>query len=204
MTTRIDAGAASIAAPGHRSYTTHRTYTAFALFVCLSGCATFRVQTDYDPAVDFARLRTYAWQARAPRTDADPRVHNDLLDGRVRAAVDRVLQARGYQPAGDADADFRVAYIVTIEPRTDIHTIPVSYGWGWWGVMATETYVDQYEQGTLLLDVIDTDSNKLIWRGSAAARVVEDRTPEQRTQRVNEAVEKILERFPPTRKSTQE
>jgi hypothetical protein len=86
---------------------------------------------------------------------------------------------------------------VTIDTRTDLNTVPVGYGWGWWGFAGTETYVDQYEQGTLILDVIDAGSNKLIWRGSAAARVVDDKTPEERTRRVNEAVEKILERFPP-------
>lgn len=172
---------------------------AALIIVCASSCATVRVQTDYDPAADFTRLRSYAWQPRPPRADADPRISNDLLDARIRSAVDRVLQARGYQVTTDATPDFHVAYIVTIDTRTDIHTVPVSYGWGWWGVMGTETYVDRYEQGTLLLDIIDTGSNKLIWRGSAAARVVDDDSPEERTRRVNDAVEKILERFPPQR-----
>jgi hypothetical protein len=173
-------------------------WTYAAVLLCISGCATIRIDTDYDPAADFTRLRTYAWQPHPTGAGGDPRINNDLLDARVRTAVDRVLQARGYQPSGEADPDFRVSYIVTVDTKTDIHTVPVSYyGWGWWGFAATETYVDRYEQGTLILDVIDASSNKLIWRGSAAARVVEDSTPAHRTQRVNEAVEKILERFPP-------
>lgn len=170
-----------------------------ALGVCLlaGGCASLGVRTDYDPAADFRRLRTYAWQPRAERAAGDPRVDNDLVDARLRGAVDRVLQARGYQARADAPPDFHVAYILTIEAKTDVRSIPVSYGWGWWGVYGAETYVDQYEQGTLLIDVIDSGTNKLIWRGSAQARVVDNETPEERTQRVNEAVEKILERFPP-------
>jgi hypothetical protein len=167
------------------------------LLGCLSGCATIRVQTDYDPAADFSHLHTYAWQPRDQRADADPRTNNDLLDGRVRAAVDRGLQARGYEIATDHTPDFRVAYIVMIDTKTDIRSIPVSYGWGAWGIVGTETYVDRYDEGTLLLDVIDTSTNKLIWRGSAAARVMSYDSPEENTQRVNEAVGKILERFPP-------
>jgi hypothetical protein len=159
---------------------------------------TLRVQTDYDPAADFTRLRTYAWQPHPARADGDPRINNDLVDTRVRTAVDRVLHARGYQAVAEGEPDFRVSYIVTLDTKTDIHTVPVSYGWGWWGFPATETYVDQYEQGTLILDVINASTNKLIWRGSAAARVVEGGTPKQRTQRINEAVERILERFPPS------
>jgi hypothetical protein len=170
----------------------------------MSGCVPFYVHTDYDPAVDFTYFRTYAWQPRTEQPNADPRLNNDIMDSRVRTAVERVLQARGYQPATDVPPDFRVAYYLLIEPRTEVYSFPVTYGWGywgWWGWYGTETYVDQYELGTLIIDVIDAGTNRLIWRGSAAARVVYDESPEERTQRVNEAVEKILERFPPTKPS---
>jgi hypothetical protein len=50
----------------------------------------------------------------------------------------------------------------------------------------------------LLIDVIARDRENLIWRGSGQARVHERGTPEQRQERAQEAVEAILENFPPT------
>jgi hypothetical protein len=60
--------------------------------------------------------------------------------------------------------------------------------------------VDQYEEGTLFIDVIDPKRNTMIWRGSATARVTPDLTPEERETRIGEAVRAILAKFPPPAK----
>ena len=57
--------------------------------------------------------------------------------------------------------------------------------------------VDQYEEGTLLLDFVSPRDRQLIWRGSAQSRLRDIKTPEKREARVREVVGKILERFPP-------
>ena len=54
-----------------------------------------------------------------------------------------------------------------------------------------------YRQGALVLDFIDTASNEVIWKGVATVYLSKDLTPEKIDDRVNEAVEKILENFPP-------
>ena len=41
-------------------------------------------------------------------------------------------------------------------------------GWRWGGFGEATTYVDNYEVGTLVIDMFDTRSKKLIWRGSAS------------------------------------
>jgi len=57
--------------------------------------------------------------------------------------------------------------------------------------------VYEYEQGTLILDFIDTSSNQLIWRATAKAIISPASTPEKQTKKVNDAVNTILEHFPP-------
>ena len=41
------------------------------------------------------------------------------------------------------------------------------------------------------------DVYELVWRGVGEARLYENRTPEQRAERMREAVENILDEFPP-------
>ena len=73
-----------------------------------------------------------------------------------------------------------------------------SYGRrGWYGAGSSHTTVRQYEQGTLLLDLIDPESKQLIWRGTGQTRLRDLKTPEEREARVREVVDRILERFPP-------
>jgi hypothetical protein len=47
------------------------------------------------------------------------------------------------------------------------------------------------------LDFVDAKTKKLLWRGSGKARVGDAKTPEKRQKLINEAVEKILKKFPP-------
>ena len=49
----------------------------------------------------------------------------------------------------------------------------------------------------MIVDIVDTDTHKLIWRGTARKVLDTNPTPEQRTATVNAAVAKILADFPP-------
>jgi hypothetical protein len=64
----------------------------------------------------------------------------------------------------------------------------------------TTTYVRQYEEGTLVLDIVNAKSNQLMWRGSAQAEINRQLKPEEREKRLQEAIGKILAQFPPKKK----
>lgn len=170
--------------------------------LCAFGCSSLQVGYDYDPSVDFSRYRTWYWLP--PTSDGDPRTSNDLLNARIRNAVEEALAAKGYRRAPTGEGDFGVGYHTAIEGKLDVRTIDTYYGygpgWGHYGGlggMGTETYVDQYDQGTLLLDVVDARTHRLAWRGSASARVVEGLQPEERAARIRKAVDEMLAKFPP-------
>jgi len=164
----------------------------------LAACAPMiQVRSDYDTTADFARLRTYRWLQTPSNAPRDPRIDNDLIQSRVRSAVNNELHARGYAEATD-DPDFRVTYHVMVRDKWDVQSFPVDYGYGLghWPA-ANDVRLAQYEEGTLMLDVIDSASNELIWRGSAQARIDPNRSPQERTELINSAVHRMLERFPP-------
>jgi hypothetical protein len=60
--------------------------------------------------------------------------------------------------------------------------------------------VDTYDVGTLLIDFISPQSNNVIWRGSGQSRIQELKTPEERQERIQDAVDRILKQFPPEKK----
>jgi len=167
-------------------------------------CSGIVVDSDYDPSADFTQLRTWSWLPHAGKSD-DPRLDNALLDSRIRAAVKSELDTKGYTLATSGTPDFQVTYHVSVEGKLDVNTVYRDYprggygrvghhrgGWGY-----AETSVREYDEGTLLLDVLQSGSGALLWRGSGVATVREESSPENRTKRINAAVKKILERFPP-------
>lgn len=176
-----------------------------------SACTSLPVQTDYDPAVNFSTLRTYAWLERQPAPGGDPRVDdNPLLHQRIHTAIDAGLQSAGYAVAEPAAADFLVSYYITIDKMTSVTYINNYWGYGpGWGSryyhntrpgyypVFSQPVMFEYEQGTLILDIIQPEGRRLVWRGSASGELDYSATPEERQQRLNRTVSAILAKFPP-------
>ena len=163
--------------------------------VLLAGCAgRMVIEVDQDPAVAFDAYRTYEWAPRL-RAIQDVRV-TPALRRQIRDDVDRNLTDRGYLRV-DSDADFTVSFQVTIEGQTIVQTLDGYVGSIWTEDLARPgTSLRRYEEGTLIIDALDGESERLIWRGSATAEVRQRVGVEDRSERVAEAVRKVLERFP--------
>ena len=162
----------------------------------LAGCGPMiDVRADYDTSADFARLRTYTWLQKPLDAPRDPRINNDLLDSRVHAAVNEELHAKGYTESTERP-DFRVTYHVILKEKLE----PSAYGYGLGSTsVAADVRAATYEEGMLLLDLVDGATNELVWRGSAQARIDPTRSPQERTELIKTVVHKMLEKFPPKR-----
>ena len=153
------------------------------------------VKTDYDRNAVFNRYKTYSWG----------RVHtqNPLLADRIRAAVTSALAAKGWtevESGGDVS-------IMAMEMTKEHQTLNTYYdnfggGWGWrWGggfgdSFGTSTTTEQtYKVGTLVVDLFDTSTKKLLWRGSATD-TLSDKS-DKNVKKLNSDVKKMFEDFPP-------
>jgi hypothetical protein len=121
------------------------------------------------------------------------------------AAIDREMQARGYQKSDNPD--LLVNFNANLQDKTKVSTTPAMgmsgyygyrgsyYGpWGGYG-MATETHVSQYTEGTVNIDLVDADRKQLVWEAVGVGRIRDD-TFDNLEQKVNEAVPKFFEQFP--------
>jgi Domain of unknown function (DUF4136) len=163
-------------------------------------CSGVRVTTDYDPSADFSGVRSYAWLDEQSGVEGDRPDVASLLDRRVRGAIETELQGKGIARVDRSAAKVLVTYHLGVEKKLDVNTINSGYGYGrygrYGGIHSTTT-VTEYQEGTLLIDLVDPTSKQLVWRGAGQARIREYSTPEEREQRVGEAVKLILEKFPP-------
>ena len=178
-----------------------RVVSALVLLFALAACSSVEVKQDWDPGANFAALHSWGWQSSTPVLTGNARLDDPLVHSRIQNALAQTLRAKGYTQTA-TKPDFLVTYHIAIEQKLDAQTIYTGYGpyRGWYGVGGTQTVVDQYDQGTLLVDFIDPGSNNVIWRGTAQSRLQELKTPEEREARVNDAVERLLNQFPPPEK----
>ena len=152
------------------------------------------VKTDHDPTASFASYKTYYW------AKADPVPGNDIVNQRVTSAIDQQLAAKGWTKVPETQADVAVAAHGSTEQQKSLDTFYSGGmgGWGYrgWGGMGTATTtVNTYTNGTLLVDMFDAKTKKLVWRGTATATVSSD--PKKNAQKIQKAAEKLFKGFPP-------
>jgi hypothetical protein len=149
-------------------------------------------------------LKTFSWK---PDKDNEyGLIDNDLVDKRIRSAIEGNLLAQGYQQIDSEQADFYISYHMMVEQKVSTSNVSTgvtigrssrgSYGGIGVGIGSGGT-VRAYEQGTLLIDVTEVSSGELIWRGISTQIVSEHSNPEKTTENVNATVEKLLQQFPP-------
>jgi hypothetical protein len=153
----------------------------------LAGCSSLSVGTDYDTKADFSAYKTWSF---AGGTTNDERISKELLEDRLEKALPPALAARGLTAA--EPGDLKVSYYAAVKDKIDIATYPSTYR-HWQG----ETYVTQYEEGTLILDLVDAKDQRLVWRGTARDEVNLLAAPEEREAKLREAITKLLEQYPP-------
>jgi hypothetical protein len=172
------------------------------MLVCASllatGCSSISVHHDYDTAADFATYRTYDWIEQHASLSGDARAaqqRNSLLDNRIRGAVDDELAKEGLSIDAN-DPDLYVVYHVGIQDKIDVTDWGYSYSGRYWGY-GRDVDVYAYQEGTLIVDLIDSNGEHLVWRGTAQATVQSNPTPEKSEKRIRDAIAKMFQRYPP-------
>lgn len=175
----------------------------------ISACATDYVATDYNPNQDFSKYKNYAWLKKEEKNNAKV---SELDRNRIKAAIDHVLAQKVYSLTDEKSASFLISYFVTVEQKRSRSSNSYGYvGYGGYGphggvgvsmgfpLNNSENY---YDEGTLIIDIIDATDNKLIWRGSVSREIYDKTTPQEREKMINQSVTNILAKFPPGAEKT--
>lgn len=167
--------------------------TAGVVFVV--GCATIKVKSEYGKGVDWTRFQTYNWveQPENPFAYLTSKIDRKRIVKLIKVELDEKLQSRGYRLV-KTEPDFQVAYHANVKGK--IETAPLGYDSDLEMYAGREITVRDYQEGSLVLDFVDRKSNELIWRGIAVGAIQDvDRIESQ----IQEAVDKMLQSFPPRR-----
>jgi Domain of unknown function (DUF4136) len=158
--------------------------TALALAALTAGVVYAQhVTTDSDPAAPFATYKTYAW---TPGTASAI----SLSEQRIHDGVNAQLQAQGMTQV-DSNPNVFVATHVTTQ------TVPqvIAPGFGYWGFGGGMATVQTYTEGTLVVDLYDATTKKMVWRGVATATV--SSKPEKNAAKIDKSLAKMFARYPP-------
>jgi hypothetical protein len=182
--------------------------------VIVSACSGLTSSSDFDPArLDTMQTyQTWDWAYAKDGSVGDLRssdrlIDDPLLDKQIRGMVESSLLNKGYHRVDGGTPDFRVGYHVSINGRMDVSYINTYYGYGWggywgpygpsFGYVQTTPSVQEYREGTLIIDIVDGPANELAWRGVVQGEVHEKRAADERRDALAKAIDTALKDFPP-------
>lgn len=166
-----------------------------AVFLTAAGCATMSVSSHMEPGLTTSGYRTFAWGTPDPLPTGDPRLdQNPFFKDHIEGEVEKQLATRGFTLT-DQNPDLRIHYHAVITPRLDVNRIDHEYGYCYDPECTAR--VLEYEQGTLVLDIVDSRTNRVIWRGWAQHTIEAALKDQDRMAKdITEAVQRMLARFP--------
>jgi hypothetical protein len=137
----------------------------FALPALVAGaCATMIVGSHVARGVDFAGYRTFAWGPADALPTGDPRLDaNPFFHEHFRGLMERALEARGLRRATADGPDLLLHYHANISQRVEVNDAARGYCYG----EDCRATVIEFEEGTIVLDMVDTRTNRVVWRGWA-------------------------------------
>jgi len=163
-----------------------------------------RVVTDLNPEADFSAYRTYQLTEEPPTEEIDRVVFDDIVVARIRQAIDSVLAGKGYSEAREAP-DLLVSWHGGVDARAKYTGVGGRYGLPPYGSpypgfgYPASGRVGAWDQGTVLIEVVDAKDGDLVWRGLGQTTLYAESDAAKRQALTSKSIAKIMQDFPPAK-----
>jgi len=163
--------------------------TSLVVFALTAASLAQQVKTDYDRDANFSKYKTFSFEKIQTE---DP-----LWVDRIKSAVGASLTARGLSQV-DSGGDISVVAVGMTKTQQRLDTFYNGFGGGWrWGGRFGDatTTTETYQVGTLVVDLFDSNTKELLWRGSASGTV--SNKSESNIKNLDKGVQKMFKNYPP-------
>jgi hypothetical protein len=158
--------------------------------------ATLPAQTatiDYDHTVNFLKFKTYTWE-KLHATDPS-------IEDRITIALNRDMQGR-YMTEAAHGGDVSITAVDATQDQKEFSTFYDSLGsdftwarpWGS-GFMDSQATLNDIPVNTLIIDMYDPKTHKLLWRGSVTEPLAG--STDRKDNEIDKAVTMLIGKYPP-------
>ncbi|WP_316809978.1 DUF4136 domain-containing protein [Pedobacter heparinus] len=187
--------------------------TLLVLTATLSACSSYNYYAVSNKSMG-SQYKTYAWIPEG-KSKASKIYDNDVATDRIIESTSRELENRGLE-LNNKKPDILVRYTAVVNNETKHYNDPVYYNpparlspriayyrgrayryYSYYNPLpvyvGTETRKTQIKEGSIMLDLIDRKTSKVIWRGWAEGEV---NNPEKAINELPKVVENIFKKLP--------
>ena len=164
--------------------------------ISLSGCAS-TAQVRSAPGADIAGYDTFGF---VKQFGTDRAGYSSFLSTSLKSAATAALEAKGYKYT-DTNPQMLVNFSGKSQQKTEVTPGmgPGLLGFraGLYGGWAGYNAVEQYDEGTVIMDLVDASKNELVWEGST--NIVKNDMSQWTDKDVQKMVQTIMAQIPAAR-----
>jgi hypothetical protein len=158
----------------------------------LSSCVSVNVTSDYDSETNFSNYKTFAFYKKG----IDKSKISDLDKRRILRAIETELLAKGMTKS--TNPDMLVSIFAKSQKHVNVYNNSYWYP-HYYGHYNWHNNYSSYTKGTLMIDLIDKEGEKLLWQGVGKGALSHSKKVEKKEERIKEFVAEIMAVFPPTK-----
>lgn len=160
-----------------------------------------KVTTDHDKNANFQQYKTFDLY----KVENEKQSVSVLNLERIKNAVRSEIAKKGFQEVTQSP-DLLVNIITILKNKRSVTSNTDYYGYGgfyrpyyWGGGLGVSSYttydVQNYKDGSIIIDIIDAKTNKLVWEGIGNREI--DKPMDNADVEIPKDVASILAKFPP-------
>lgn len=166
----------------------------YLLLLLLAGCAApVRIVVDKDLDFNFSDHQRYHWKDATPIAQEETGYDPCAMEKRIHMAMNAALAKKGYDVC-PANAPLQLHYHIILENKNAAPTETCDYeSTTYWFRALTDP--NDYEAGTLIVDMVDVARGSVVWRGRAVS-VLDDEHSTDLQHELNRAMSRMLKTLP--------
>jgi len=170
-----------------------KSLTKFLFLLILGSCA-INVETLQKPNTDFSKYQSWCWmEGCEPYQGPDEYFNRQVMD-EISNAIASSLHTKGYIQS-DEESDLIVNFYVIL--KEDSTSSSSNYQQGFSDDNRIERLYPEYHQfikGTLVIDILNRDSNELLWTSKATSYF--EPYPSINKDEISKGVQKTMKKLP--------
>ncbi len=161
----------------------------YLLLLAMVSCSPVRVISTDQFSTNLAQYETFDF------VSADLQTHGPYFDD-LKNAIRREFEAKGYRLSDSPELLINIGTNVEekVQTRQTDYTDMRYMGQRNYHWESEEVVVNEYKEGTVILDVVDASTKELVWQGAAAGTITGKE--EAMLSRIDKAINLLLKDYP--------
>ena len=148
-----------------------------------------------NPEIKVLSSKTFTWSPKSIYVYEDERFKGFPIKQTFQKDIYKKLTKSGFTYADSLDeAGIVVGYVLALESALSDMDINNLYEMNP-GFIGDKSDTDKYEKGTIVIDIIEARTNRMIWRGALQGMANFDVSDKERKERIKIVVDRLLDEF---------